>query len=140
MLLSAEKACTVRGGWFTRPQNANTKAVYQKAAALCKKHSQNGGGNGAPACSTAAEFRFFSWAVTKECCDEKIESCKGGIPQTCNPGCAAILKPSMMTCTAAGGFLQSEEMRATKAVFVKASAKCASVQNNEMKMPSLKHA
>eukprot|EP01048_Picozoa_sp_COSAG05_P011252 COSAG05_NODE_1049_length_6033_cov_7.763566_5_plen_166_part_00 len=49
-------------------------------AAPCNKQSQNGGGNAAPPCSTATEFRFFSWAVTKECCDEKTESCKGGIP------------------------------------------------------------
>ena len=128
VLLPAEKACAVRGGWFTRPQNTQIKTIYHKAAALCKKQSQHGGGTGEPPCDTATEFRIFSWAVTKECCDEKTESCKGGIPQTCNAGCAAILGPSMVACTTSGGFLESAEMRATKAVFVKAAAKCAGAQ------------
>ena len=127
VLLPAEKACTLEGGWFTRPQNTQTKAIYHKAAALCKKPS-NQGDAGAPPCTTAANFRIFSWFVTTECCDEKTESCTGGIPQTCNAGCAAVLGPTTRACIAAGGFLKSAEMRATKAVFVKAAAKCASAQ------------
>jgi hypothetical protein len=64
-------------------------------------------------CSTFAEFKQCSVVVTKECCDEPREKCVNGQPQTCNAGCAAVLRPMVAACNK--GYLASRSwMSSTK--------------------------
>ena len=56
-------------------------------------------------CATVADFVKISNDINAECCDEKTESCGGGVPSSCNPGCAAVLVPAYAACTAEGGYL-----------------------------------
>jgi hypothetical protein len=39
-------------------------------------------------------------AVSAECCDEPSEDCSGGVPHTCNVGCAAVFLPFWADCGA----------------------------------------
>ena len=39
-------------------------------------------------------------ALNAECCDETSEDCTGGVPHTCNAGCAAVFEPYWRDCRA----------------------------------------
>ena len=52
-------------------------------------------------------------------------ACGGGVPASCNLGCAAVLVPAYAACTAEGGYLAQPFMSGTKAVFAKAAAEGA---------------
>ena len=68
-------------------------------------------------CATIADFVKISNDIHAECCDEKTESCGGGMPSLCNPGCAALLVPAYAACTAEGGYLAQPFMSGTEVVF-----------------------
>ncbi len=46
--------------------------------------------------------------VTEECCDEPGEDCTGGMPHTCNNGCAAVFLPFWEDCRSALGTLSHD--------------------------------
>eukprot|EP01049_Picozoa_sp_SAG25_P001093 SAG25_NODE_43_length_19261_cov_111.931218_10_plen_440_part_00 len=55
-------------------------------------------------CEDSNQFTRHTGIVTKECCDEPTETCKGGLPQTCNHGCAHVIRGTIFQCKA---FLKS---------------------------------
>jgi hypothetical protein len=51
-------------------------------------------------CTDGNQFTRHTGIVTKECCDEPTETCKGGLPQTCNHGCAHVIRGTIFQCKA----------------------------------------
>eukprot|EP01046_Picozoa_sp_COSAG06_P092060 COSAG06_NODE_38303_length_425_cov_0.616564_1_plen_111_part_01 len=57
-------------------------------------------------CGSEQELVARCAAVTAECCDEPSEVCTGGMPTTCNAGCANVLlgwREDCATLLSAGG-------------------------------------
>ena len=82
------------------------------------------GRGGAVPCATVEDFTAVSAAVRDECCDEASESCNDGTPSSCNAGCAAVLIPANVACTAEGGVLNAPSMSEAKTLFVQAVSTC----------------
>eukprot|EP01052_Picozoa_sp_SAG31_P031912 SAG31_NODE_3438_length_4271_cov_2.920422_2_plen_146_part_00 len=62
-------------------------------------------------CETFDQLASHCSDVTGECCDEETENCAGGLPQTCNADCAAVLLPVVAACSP---FLESNHLIAIK--------------------------
>ena len=50
------------------------------------------------ACESLAQFSSYCTRVTTACCNEQSESCAGGTPDSCNLGCAEVLRPMIQAC------------------------------------------
>lgn len=78
--------------------------------------------NGALVCDDFVQFQRISSLITAECCNEGTEDCEGGMPTSCNGGCASILLPAQVACAA---FLSSSEtMRPVLDVINQAAERC----------------
>merc|ERR1712072_1590972 len=75
ILVPAVRQCTAKGGFFEQPRQRATKAVFVKASTLC-----NGDSLSDPPCHDVNDFSDISGYVYKECCDEKAERCRNGLP------------------------------------------------------------
>ena len=117
VLVPAKQACTSPKGFLTLPSMAVVKRAFTTAAAKCAPVLS--------ACTSLAEFTAINARVTKVCCDQPTESCRTGVPATCNAGCAAVLVPAKQACTSPKGFLTLPSMVVVKRAFTTAAAKCA---------------
>jgi hypothetical protein len=105
--------------WLSRPRQSGGRSVFFNTTGCtgelkeraCTDQSTAGPATPPPpapappttakcaSCSTVGEFSQCSAVVSKECCDEPAEKCVNGQPQTCNTGCAAVLRPMVAACT-----------------------------------------
>ena len=96
---------------------APLKNLLDHAAATCPPLAARA------SCSDTTEFDSYAQQVTAECCDDKSESCRGGLPVSCNARCSLVLLPMQAACMDyldAGG----EALAQTKALLASAASMC----------------
>ena len=64
------------------------------SVAVLQAGARAGGGT----CHTLDQMASQTAAINVECCDEPSEDCSGGIPRTCNAGCAELFLPFWRDC------------------------------------------
>jgi hypothetical protein len=53
-----------------------------------------------PSCTTQAQFEQLSQHLDQACCHAPGSACAMGMPMSCTPGCAQVLRPLHRACTA----------------------------------------
>jgi hypothetical protein len=105
--------------WLSRPRQSGGRSVFFNTTGCtgelkeraCTDQSTAGPATPPPppvpppataqctVCKTYSDFSHCAAVVSKECCNEPNEKCVHGQPQSCNAGCAAVLRPMVSACT-----------------------------------------